>query len=172
MIEETTIIELEARDPDIRGFYWASKILQSNHIQKSVRFLNIEMPNIVATDGHRIHIYSPNKEYPNGLYRVLIKRKTHMCLSKIVEEITYLDWKPVVPDEKASYRRIQLRGNLSVDYTNLILAFTKIYPNRTLNVNYLNDLGNGIWNAFIYEKHDGIRFEGDRKVAVIMPVHR
>jgi len=171
MIEETTIIELNGRDPDIDGFYWTSKILQSNPVQKFIKFLSIEMPDIIATDGSRIHIYSPHKEYPNGLYRVLVRKKTHILLSRSVEKITYPDWRPVVPDGTA-LEKIELRGILSVDYTNLILSLTKIYPKCTLDVNYLSDLGSEVWDAFIYEKFDGIRFEGNRKIAVIMPLRR
>lgn len=173
MITRTTAIELNKRDPDIHGFYWASKILPLVSSITSIKFLSIKMPNVVATDGNRIHIYSPHEKYPSGLYRVLIKNKTHIFLSKITSKETYPKWKPIVPNTAVPYlEKIKLRGNLSIDYTNLILALTKIHPSHTLDINYFKDLIYETWDAFIYEKYEGIRFEGDRRVAVIMPVHR
>ena len=166
-IYKTTLINLAHKDPDFYGFKWVLKALAKESYFKYL-VLKIEKDLIVATDGHRLHIYRPQGLYLSGSYKVLVKKNNQVILEK-VSGINYPDWRSLLIP-KGTPLEIQIGRIDSPGYTEIVRLMNK---ESTLKFEYFSDLASEMTKAFIpAAPGEGITFEnsdGSMK-ALIMPM--
>jgi len=165
-IYDSKIIELFGREPDFDGFKWVLKATGKNSYLRCLNTIQIKKETVCATDGHRLHVFFPEINYPEGLYTPLINQKYKLILQKKDDNEDFPDWESVFP-QHVNFQKLELlNGNISQNYTVLV----RILPeNITINYDYFADLGNDYFTTYIYEDNK-MAFVSNNKLAMIMPM--
>ncbi len=167
-IYKTTLINLHYKDPDFYGFKWVLKATTKENSSFKLNVIKIEQELIVATDGHRLHIYRPQGLFLSGIYKILIKTRTKIVLEK-VSRINYPEWKSLLIP-KGTPVEVKTGRVDSAGYTEIVRAMKK---ESTLKFEYFSDLADEMTKAFIptvpREAVVFENFDGSMK-ALIMPI--
>ena len=167
-IYKTTLINLAHKDPDFYGFKWVLKAITREMSSFKLDVLKIEEDLIVATDGHRLHIYRTQGLFSAGIYQVLIKTRTKIILEKVFD-VNYPEWHQVLIP-KGTIEEMTIGSIDSPGYTEIVRAMNK---ESTLRFDYFSDLASEMTKVFIpAAPKEGITFEnfdGSMK-ALIMPM--
>ena len=133
---------------------------------------------IVATDGHRLHIYTPTEcPLEAGYYQVIKKTKTEIILNPVELDQEYPDFERITPDRegKKDFTLYQYDNgrtaapNLESKYAEVIRAL----PSGTINIKYFQDACLNSMTSF--KVTDGVSpvcLYGESLQAVVMPVMR
>ena len=166
-IYKTTLIDLSYKDPDFHGFKFVLKAITKEDAGFKLNVIKIEKDLIVATDGHRLHIYKPQSLFSSGAYKPLIKTRTKLILEKVFG-INYPDWhSALIP--KGTPLEIQIGRIDSVGYTEVVRSMNS---ESTLEFKYFSDLDDDMTKAFIpAAPGKGITFEnfdGSMKALIML----
>ena len=167
-IYKTTLITLVHQDLDFHGFKWVLKAITRKMSSFKLDVIKIENDLIVATDGHRLHIYRTQGLFSAGTYQVLVKTRTKIILEKVFD-VNYPEWRQVL-SVKGTPLKLKIGRIDSVGYTEIVRTMIQ---NETLRFDYFSDLASEMTKAFIpAASGEGVTFEnfdGSMK-ALIMPM--
>jgi len=165
-IYSTKIIELDNHDKDFAGFKWVMKAVDFNDTTPMARVLKIECESIIATDGHRLHIYRPEEGYPAGIFKILLRQRNQLIFAQTTD-VKFPDYRKIIPDY-SDWKEIQIWDQVERTYATLI---RNMKENNGLNFEYVRDVV-PVDKMFIGEDPTGpVLFEGFRKMALVMPMH-
>ena len=146
---------------------FVAKALGKNHLS----YIHSDGVEIVATDGHRCHIYTPPADecpLPKGFYKIIKRTKTKIdILLEQNADLIFPDYKRIVPN---------LDGVIPFKYRSTIYnAFaqvTRALGEGALNYNYFADtIGADLDCEFKTNGQNvGVLFKWAYKTAVIMPI--
>ena len=167
-IYKTTLINLAHKDPDFYGFKFVLKAVTKENASFKLNVIKIEQELIVATDGHRLHIYFPQGLFSSGIYKILVKTRTQIILEKVLG-IKYPEWhQALIP--KGTIGEIKIGRVDSVGYTEIVRSMSE---ESTLKFEYFSDLASEMTKALIPTAPGGgivfENFDGSMK-ALIMPI--
>jgi hypothetical protein len=95
---EKIITKNGKNDKDFDGIKWAIAARSKDATRYSITCINIDGGLIVATDGHRLHIYTPERDIDAGMYEVLKETKDIIVLrSGDTDGFKYPDYERVFP---------------------------------------------------------------------------
>ncbi len=164
----TKLIEINGKDEDFAGFKWILKAVDFDPGSPITNVLSIEKESIIATDGHRLHIYSPHsplESYPTGTFKVLLRQRYYLILAH-TKDVKFPDYERVIPDY-SKFKEFLVSGIKERDYATII----KNMVGCAINFRYFSDLtGMDMEKIFIGGEKDPVVFEGFRKQALIMPM--
>ena len=159
---------------DYAGVKWTVKAKSKEESRYGLFNVLSTGKRIVATDGHRMHIYKlQTEEIPKGIYEV-IEAKGMIIFNLTNKQISeFPDWMAVIPRHKRAIT-IKVMGNPKEDNVEAVATLFRAMPeDRVVNLKYLSDaLGDGdIWKVNVdKEANDALLFRNGRKVAVVMPM--
>lgn len=159
----TKIIELDKHDKDFAGFKWALKAVDFDLGYTLSRIISINLDGIVATDGHRLHIYKAEESYPIGIFKILLRQQYHLILAH-TKDVRFPQYKDVIPDY-TKFKEFGMSGNIDLSYPTII----RNMDTDGLSYTYLDDVGS-MDKVYIGAKGQPIIFEGFNKLAMIMPM--
>ena len=162
----TKIIELNSRDKDFSGFKWVLKAVDFEGVRVIAigKAIKIGLDGIVATDGHRIHIYEPLEIYPAGIFKVFLRQRHYLVFAK-TGDVNFPNYEAVMPDY-TKFKELSVWGPPERVYAEIVRTMTE----ETINYNYSHDATAGMDKAYIGPGKDPIIFEGPRKKALVMPM--
>jgi len=151
-------------DPDLQGIFFCAKALSKdrNDPRPHVHLLYVDGPNILGTDGARIHAYHLDIRIPNGWYKVLVCKKTHIAIyhdKKIKAE--YPKWRKVLQLRKKIKEKLPVWINPSQDLDRTIFIINTEFG-EAVNINFVKDLNHG-FDMHHDENKNLIYFENDEK---------
>ena len=159
----TKIIELDKHDTDFPGFKWVLKAVDFDPGYGLSRIISINPDGIVATDGHRLHIYTPEVTYPMGLFKILVRQRYYLLLGE-TKDAKFPDYKDVIPDY-SKFLKLDTHGVTESAYAVLI----KNMP-QAVSYKYFADVGY-MQTMWVSEKEgQPVIFEDYHKKALIMPM--
>ena len=164
-IYSTKIIELNGHDKDFPGFKWLLKAVNfEDAMLKNV--ISIEKDQAIATDGHRLHIYSPFESYPTGTFKILLRQRYFLIFAH-TKDVKFPIYERVIPDY-SKFKEFKMSPLIERNY--LVMA-KNMEDSGGLRFKYFNDLGNtDMAKMYIGSEEEPVIFEGFRKKALIMPM--
>lgn len=126
---------------------------------------------IVATDGHRCHVYTPSTcPLQPGFYQVVKKNKKEIILNKEDCDLIFPDYARIIPEQKILINfKGESFGPLTIDqrYTQIIRALTE---NESIAYKFFSDLPVDLFIDYqTGSEFDAVLFTGPQVKAVIMP---
>ncbi len=125
---------------------FVAKAVDKKHSKSELRYVYVTEEEVVATDGHRLHVYTPEVSVMEpGYYEIIKQTKTTLQLIKVTSDAygklgEYPDFKCMIPE--ASYIREFITKRNSGEeievvgkYAEVIRAFT----DNTVDWDYFND---------------------------------
>jgi hypothetical protein len=95
---EKIITKNGKHDADFDGIKWAIAARSKDTTRKNVTHININSGLLAATDGHRLHLYTPAQDIEAGIYEVLKETKDMIVLrSENIDDYPYPDYERVFP---------------------------------------------------------------------------
>jgi hypothetical protein len=97
------IIKTGKNDKDFEGIKWAiAARANKDDMRFAVRCVRVEMGCVIATNGHRLHIATTDRDIPDGTYRVVTEVKDTIILELADKDdngfpFTYPDYERVFP---------------------------------------------------------------------------
>jgi hypothetical protein len=155
---------------------WLLKARAIDKDKKSLQVMCIKNGIYYATDGHRLHCFSPDIDnlpidfnIPDGLYKVVSITKKQIVLN-VVDDIQYPDIERVL-----DYKRYNGIKPFKGDFTHFIHHLYTSNP-QVFNINYLKD-------SFIDDETltfdrmgdgeiSGLLFGNENQFAVVMPLRQ
>ena len=160
----TKLIEINSRDKDFEGFKWLLKAVNfTDAMLKNI--ICIEKEQAVATDGHRLHIYSPEESYPAGTFKLLLRQK-HFLIFAHTKDVKFPEYQKVIPDY-SKFKEFEISSLIERNY---FLMAQNMEDCGGLRFRYFNDLGTDMEKMYIGADKDPVVFEGFRRQALIMPM--
>jgi hypothetical protein len=124
---------------------------------------------IVATDGHRLHTYTP-EECPlePGYYETVKKTKSELILNPVEIDLDYPDFKRITPEVK---RQEDLQLLIVSDNGNMAKVIKSFQGDFTVDFNFLKDAVNmpGLQSFQHTEDTSPVLIQGEFTRAVVMP---
>ena len=161
----TKLIEINSRDRDFPGFKWVLKAVNFERDSALESIINIGLDGIVATDGHRLHIYNPFETYFGGTYKVLLRQK-YFLIFAATKDVKFPGYKKVIPDY-SKFKEFEISSLIERNY---FLMAQNMEDCGGLRFRYFNDLGTDMEKMYIGADKDPVMFEGFRRQALIMPM--
>ncbi len=161
----TKLIEINSKDEDFAGFKWVLKAINFEEAMLK-NTIKIEKESIIATDGHRLHIYSPIESYPTGTFKILLRQRYYLILAH-TKDIKFPDYEGVIPDY-SKFKELKMSGGLIE--RNYLIMIKNMEDSGGLRYRYFNDLGTDMEKMFIGGEKEPVIFEGFRIKALIMPM--
>ena len=140
----------------------------------------------VAVDGRRLHIVNPLDGAAEmigltpGFWQVFRTAKKNVWIARLDDKETggfiFPPYQKVIPAGKAEYETVfegfAFSGGRYAKHTGLA-RFIHDFPDVTaIDLRYLADLGTGTeWKVEWYGSTKAVKFTGDSRMAVIMPMH-
>jgi len=84
-------------DKDFDGIRWAISARSKDDRRENIKCIKADCGVVVATDGHRLHLYTPNREIKDGCYEVVTDTAKTIVLEPSNE--TYPDYERVFPSD-------------------------------------------------------------------------
>lgn len=172
---------IDTRDAAIfQGIEFVSRAVTLDNSVFKLRDMYFDKPNLVATDGHRLHLFEMPEDalIPGGFYRVIRKTKSLIELGYVGQGQKFPEYKNILPDA-ASLTKIAEGaaggyGRIESLYATVIRGLS--VHNTSLRYSYVKDLGDvAVWDVYIDQKEEkgnraGILFKSHKMKALIMPV--
>jgi hypothetical protein len=155
---------------DYVGILWVIKARSTEESRYGLQFITAKDGEIIATDGHRLHIYKTEMVIKNGNYEVISSNKNEIILEAI-KDIEYPKWEDVFPkDEPTKIIEIKCYSKkVSEAYTSLVRCLP---IENTVNLKYFEDLlciSNKV-TFLIHKKEEPIEFRTGKYRGLIMPI--
>lgn len=185
-VETTTLVTLDSRNEDWKSLRWVMLARKQpwgeGDSNKVLRCLHVDNLGWTATDGHRLHRYTPvDAAIPPGDYLPLpLRVESKVMLAKTEEK--YPNYQSVIPDREKAVASCECRQCLpsddvwaAEDYTRILRLQNGNGP--ALNFRYLLDALQGEVNrVHLFEPAGSngvtppVLITGPRHTAVIMPM--
>lgn len=155
---------------DYTGILWAIKARSMEESRYSLQFITAKDGEIIATDGHRLHIYKTEMVIENGNYEVITSNKNEIIL-ETVKGVEYPEWENVfLKDEPVKIIEIECYSKrVSEAYTSLVRCLP---IENTVNLKYFEDLLciSDKVTFLIHKKEEPIEFRTGKYRGLIMPI--
>lgn len=174
------IIEKRSKfDTDYDNILWTLKARSTDPMRRPIcNAVGVEGGVWCSTDGHRLHVCVPEREMPDGIYKVAQATKKMIVLCNIGEVINFPDWSRVfprhtvnsIPEVTSSWK---YNYNTSIDFESYIVNHILRKGLHAYNIHYLLDACRPDM-SMRFEQCEGIgplivRYEDDNQVAMVMP---
>lgn len=158
--------KFDKNHPETKFLLFVAAAVSKDHTREALTHVYSDGTRIMATDGHRLHVYTPDEGcLPAGYYDLLKKTKTEVHLNSVELDLVYPDVDRVIP--KAG-NMIDISCSLCGVYAAVIRAM----PVNTLEFKYFTDAC-PLELMDSYQVIDGISpvmFQGGKVLSVVMPV--
>jgi len=89
-------IEKEGKfDDDFDGIYWLMSVRSNDEMRQSLQCIKVDGGLMVCTDGFRIHLYTPKRDIPDGVYEIVTFTKKMIILNET--DLEYPNYMRVFP---------------------------------------------------------------------------
>ena len=160
----TKIIELNSHDKDFAGFKWVLKAVNLDLGSALAKVISINLDGIVATDGHRLHIYNPEESYPIGTFKFLLRQKYYLMLAE-TKDVKFPAYQSVIPDY-SKFNEFRMIGLVERDY---VILIRNMGEQGGLRYKYFADMAD-MDKMYIGGEKEPVVLEGFRRQALIMPM--
>jgi DNA polymerase III sliding clamp (beta) subunit (PCNA family) len=132
------MIRITKQNSDYTGILWVLKARSTEESRYHLHYIASKNGELIATDGHRLHIYKPEMIIKDGNYEVITSNKNEIILEG-VKEIEFPSWEQVFPKGKPSEEiMIECHSkDMGSAYTRLV---RKLPEPNTINLKYFEDL--------------------------------
>ena len=163
--------------PVIQDLQWVAKARSKEDTRYALTLICIQDNMAIATDGHRMHCCDTQELFSqdqDGLWEVIKNTKKDFIMSKIETDRKYFEWEQTFEPIRPEMKTVNCRGG-DKDGLNAMAAFWTIarefeIENESLNYNYLQDLLNDHFTAYLpTELYKPVQFQNNTKIGLIMP---
>ena len=84
-------------DRDFDGIRWVISVRSKDAKRDNIRSINIDSGVMVGTDGHRLHLYTPERELKDGTYEVVTDTAKTIVLEP--SDVMFPDYERVFPQD-------------------------------------------------------------------------
>lgn len=151
------INKLHKLDREFEAIAWAIKVRSKDEMRKNLQMILIDNGQVLATDGHRLHLSKVERAIDNGLYNVVLANAKTIVLEKDTEGYEYPDYKRVIPDADTMPEATATVHRNNGDKTQLLRA---VYQMCSVKLDYLLD-------AYMPETTCTVRHYGGSKALTI-----
>ena len=156
-------------NPETEYLLFVARAVSKDKAKYALRHIYCTGTQIVATDGHRCHVYTPEDCYlEKGYYEILKKTKTelHLLQNTDPDLMDFPDFARIFPAEK----KLQHFEEKTTVGGRLALVIRAMGTN-CVNLDYFRDSAEfrGIYSYQVTEGSDPILLRGARLQAVLMP---
>lgn len=157
--------QFDKNHPETKFLLFVAAAASGDHTREALTYVYSDGGRIMATDGHRLHVYAPEECLPAGYYEIIRKTKTEVHLNSVELDLVYPDVDRVIPE---AVNMVSATGSPCGVYAAVIRAM----PTNTLEFKYFEA-------AFppelmdSYQVTDGVSpvmFQGGKVLSVVMPV--
>jgi len=168
------MLEFTKHHEDTQGILFCVRAVTKDdlHYGGATNMLCVQSGQMIATDGHRIHIYKLMNPLADGLYRVIVKTKVKITIHQEIDPPQFPDWERIIPQGDC----VEIPQLNFTEVTDLSQAFARIVralpEDVTLNYRFLEDLADSVFTAKIFHQsnYTPVVFTDDNKQALIMPM--
>ena len=171
------ILKFNPALPVIRNLQWVAKARSKEDARYELTLICIQNDMAIATDGHRMHccdtqgLFSQDQD---GLWEVIKNTNKDFIMSKVETDKKYPEWErafePIRPEMKTVNCRGGDKGGLYVMESFWTIAREFEIENESLNYNYLQDLLNDNFTAYLpTDQFKPVQFQNETKFGLIMP---
>lgn len=160
-------------DPRLEPLLWVARAVDLKHANPGLQCLYADGENLVGTDGKRLHLYKKNP-LPDGLYQIVKRTKTELRLEKCTFDMTFPDYKKIIPENGPDTVSVDVNGNTDgVYYAAYATIIRKLDVDDTLNYDYLADVltCDLTFTVNINGKMRALYFTGSDRAALVMPMN-
>jgi DNA polymerase III sliding clamp (beta) subunit (PCNA family) len=136
-MEKLVIEKNGKKDVDFDRIKWALRAVSTDDARPEICGINVSYGVICATNGHRMHLATTDREIPDGTYTVKSATKKLIVLEK--NEYQYPDYERCIPKVHSEYRKdVYTNGNRE-NYDMSTFLATVYMSGQLFNVDYLTD---------------------------------
>ena len=95
-MENINIIRNGKYDKDFDGIKWAVSARSHDNLRPAINCVSVSFGLVVATDGHRLHAYTTDRNIPDGVYKIVSQTKDAIIM-ETEERLTYPDYERAFP---------------------------------------------------------------------------